>query len=71
MLPLKILAKNKATKNPVFLPPMENIFWNFWALRAHMGAAEISAGGAKKFFQRGRLQKQTRKGDYFQNLGYG
>ncbi len=26
MLPLKILAKNKATKNPVFLPPMENIF---------------------------------------------
>ncbi len=30
-----------------------------------MGAAEISAGGTKKFFQRGRLQKQTQEGGLF------
>ncbi len=34
----------------------------------HMGAAEISAGGTKKFFQGGGLQKKTQGGGLFSKL---
>ena len=34
----------------------------------HMGAAEISAGGAKKFFQGGGLQKKIQGGGLFSKL---
>ena len=46
--------------------------WEAAGLCAHMGAAEISAGEAKKkSFITLWLQKRSREGDYFQNLGYG